>query len=62
VQLQGLRWIYNANVRDFNTRTEVFPALVVARLFGFTPAELFEVEDSTVRAAPVVALPGAAAG
>lgn len=48
------RRFYNANVRELNTRTETFPANVVARMFGFTRAEYFEADDPQVRQAPRV--------
>ena len=48
-RIQRARRFYNANVRDLNTRVEVFPSNLVARLFGFARAEYFEVETSTVR-------------
>jgi LemA protein len=53
-RIQAARRFYNANVRDFNTRQQVFPSNLVARPFGFQPEEFFEVEDSGMRAAPVV--------
>jgi len=52
--LQNARRYYNAVVRDFNTKTEVFPSNLVARQFGFKKREYFEVEDEAVRAAPQV--------
>jgi LemA protein len=48
-RIQRARRFYNANVRDLNTRIEVFPSNMVARMFRFEPAEFFEVEASTVR-------------
>ncbi len=48
-RIQRARRFYNANVRDLNTRVEVFPSNLVARLFGFAPEEFFEVESSIVR-------------
>lgn len=47
------RRFYNANVRAYNTRVESFPTSLLAARFGFTRAELFEVGDGDVRAAPV---------
>ena len=40
------RRYYNGAVRNLNTRIESFPDLLLAGLFGFTPAEYFEFEDS----------------
>jgi LemA protein len=48
-RIQAARRFFNANVRDLNTRIQVFPSNLVASLFSFTPAEFFEVESSVVR-------------
>jgi LemA protein len=48
-RIQAARRFYNANVRDLNTRIEVFPSNLIAGLFKFAPAEFFEVETATVR-------------
>lgn len=53
-RIAAARRFYNANVRDFNTRIEVFPANLLAGLFRFRREEFFEVEDRTIRAAPSV--------
>lgn len=53
-RIQAARRFYNANVRDYNTRIEVFPSNLIAGAFGFRPEEFFEVEDSGIRAAPAV--------
>lgn len=55
-RIAAARRFYNANVRDINTRTEIFPSNLIAGMFGFQKEEFFEVEDHTVRAAPVVDL------
>ena len=44
-QVAQARRYYNAVVRDFNTRTETFPSVLVARTFGFNRREFFEVEE-----------------
>jgi LemA protein len=49
-RIQAARRFYNANVRDLNTRLEVFPSTLIGRLFGFQREEFFEVEDCGVRA------------
>ena len=51
-RIQAARRFYNANVRDMNTRTGVFPSNIVAGMFGFKQEEFFEIEDAGVRAAP----------
>jgi LemA protein len=47
--IQFARRYYNGAVRNLNTRIESFPDLLLARLFGFTPAEYFEFEDSLTK-------------
>jgi LemA protein len=39
------RRYYNAVVRDFNTRQQVFPANLIAGTFGFQPRTFFEAEE-----------------
>jgi len=53
-RIQAARRFYNANVRDINTRIEVFPSNAIAGMFGFQTEEFFEVEDAGIRAAPPV--------
>ncbi|MCP4571008.1 MAG: LemA family protein [bacterium] len=48
-RIQRSRRFYNANVRDMNTRVEVFPSNLIASLFSFGREEFFEVETGTVR-------------
>lgn len=48
-RIQRARRYYNANVREMNTRVEVFPSNLIATMFGFTQEEFFEVETSTIR-------------
>jgi LemA protein len=48
------RQYYNDSVQQFNTRQEVFPANLVASMFGFHPAEFFEIEEASQREAPKV--------
>jgi LemA protein len=42
--LQYARRFYNGAVRNFNTRIESFPDLLVAKLFNFMPAEFFQLQ------------------
>jgi LemA protein len=58
-RIQAARRFYNANVRDLNTRIEVFPSNLVAGMFGFQCVQFFEIEDAVVRRPPVVDLGGA---
>jgi LemA protein len=55
-RIQASRRFYNANVRDYNNRIEVIPSNLVAGMFGFQPAEFFEIESACQRAAPQVNL------
>ena len=57
-RIQAARRFYNANVRDLNTRIEVFPSHLIAAMFSFAKEEFFEIEDSGVRLPPKVELPG----
>ena len=43
------RQAYNDAVMVYNTRREQFPAVVFAGMFGFSPAELFEVSNPQER-------------
>ena len=54
--LQYARRYYNGAVRIYNTRLDTVPDLLIARPFGFSPREFFEVPGREVRAAPTVAL------
>lgn len=40
------RQFYNTNVRDYNTKIQIFPAVLIARQFGFTPSDYFEAEET----------------
>ena len=44
-QLQAARRIYNNVVTSYNNRIEVVPSNIVASLFGFKHAQLFEIEE-----------------
>jgi LemA protein len=41
-EISAARFIYNGNVRIFNTRTQTFPVSMYADVFGFEPAEYFQ--------------------
>jgi len=55
-RIQAARRFYNGNVRDLNTRIEVFPSNLIAIACGFKPKEFFEVESMQIRETPVVDL------
>jgi LemA protein len=44
---------YNAAVRDYNTRVQRFPTVIIANMFGFRMREYFQATDSA-QAAPTV--------
>ena len=44
--IQFARRYYNGAVRNLNTRIESFPDLVLARMFGYRPAQYFELEET----------------
>ena len=55
-RIQAARRFYNANVRDINTRVDVFPSNIIARIFGFTKQEFFEIDNASIRNAVSVDL------
>lgn len=50
------RQFYNDIATKFNIAQQVFPANIIAGMFGFQAAELFEVKDEAERAVPSVDL------
>ncbi len=52
--IQHARRYFNAVIRDYNTKVESFPDLVVARLFGYRLRDYFELESVEERQLPVV--------
>ncbi len=51
--IQNARRYYNAVVRDYNIKIDVFPSNIVASLFGFKKMPYFEIEEAE-RQAPQV--------
>ena len=50
-KIQASRRFYNATVRDFNTKRQVFPTSVFARMLGFTAnKEFFDVDETEAAA------------
>lgn len=45
-KIMASRRFYNGNVRDFNTKIEVFPTNLIAGMLNFTKREFFEAADS----------------
>ena len=44
-QLQAARRIYNAEVTNYNDKIVTVPSNIIAQLFGFKEAKLFEIEE-----------------
>ena len=53
--VQNARRYYNAVVRDYNTKTQVFPTNLLAGLFGHRRREFFSIDDEGQREGPTVA-------
>lgn len=53
-KVQASRRFYNGNVRDFNTKLQVFPTNLIASLLGFVKREFFEIGNEAERAVPNV--------
>jgi LemA protein len=45
-KIQASRRFYNGNVRDFNTKLQVFPTNLIGNMLGFTKREFFEIAES----------------
>src|SRR3989339_479711 len=52
-KIQAARRFYNGNVRDFNTKMQVFPTNMIASMLGFKKYDFFDAPDS-VNIAPEV--------
>lgn len=48
------RQAYNDSVMAYNTKREVFPTNIVAGMFNFAPAELFQIDKPEEKEAPKV--------
>lgn len=48
-KIQASRRFYNGNVRDLNTKTQVFPTNMIAKTLGFIAREFFEIEEEVER-------------
>jgi len=53
-KIQAARRFYNSNVRDYNTKLQVFPTNLFASMLGFTQKTFFGLENEAERAAPKV--------
>lgn len=45
-KIQAARRFYNGNVRDFNTKLQVFPTNIIGNMLGFKTYDFFEIEAS----------------
>lgn len=45
-KIQASRRFYNGNVRDFNTKLQVFPTNMIGNMLGFKDREFFEAEEA----------------
>jgi LemA protein len=52
-KIQAARRFYNTNVRDLNTKVEMFPSNVIAGMFKFSKMEFFDIPDDGVESKPV---------
>lgn len=52
-KIESSRRYYNANVRDFNTKIQVFPNNMIARQLGFSEFEMFEAKGAEKEAVKV---------
>ena len=48
-KIQASRRFYNGNVRDFNTKIQVFPTNIIAGMLNFKAREFFEIEEAEER-------------
>ena len=44
-KIMASRRFYNGNVRDFNTKLQVFPTNIFGRMLGFSSKAYFELAD-----------------
>lgn len=52
-KIQAARRFYNGNVRDLNTRVEVFPTNIIAGAFHFQKMDFFDLPDGDAAQNPV---------
>lgn len=50
-KIQASRRFYNGNVRDFNTKLEVFPTNIIGNMLGFKSRDYFEIAEEKEREA-----------
>lgn len=52
-KIQAARRFYNSNVRDFNTKIEIFPTNLFAQMLSFTKKSFFDIDDNGPEQQPV---------
>ncbi|MEK9181133.1 MAG: LemA family protein [Patescibacteria group bacterium] len=52
-KIQASRRFYNGNVRDFNTKLQVFPTNLIASAFGFAARAFFDIDEKGPEGQPV---------
>ncbi|MCU0679121.1 MAG: LemA family protein, partial [Planctomycetes bacterium] len=50
-KIQASRRFYNGNVRDFNTKLQIFPTNIIGNMLGFKSREFFEIAEAKEREA-----------
>lgn len=45
-KIQAARRFYNSNVKDFNTKVQVFPTNIIAKKLGFSDKSFFEITEA----------------
>ncbi len=53
-KIQASRRFYNGNVRDFNTKIQIFPNNVVAGMLGFKKYDFFQIDNAEEKENPKV--------
>jgi len=46
-KIQAARRFYNGNVRDFNTKLQVFPTNIIGNMLGFKERDFFGLDDAS---------------
>jgi LemA protein len=52
-KIQAARRFYNGNVRDYNTKLQVFPTNMIAGMFHFQSKTFFDIDDKGPESQPV---------
>ena len=52
-KIQAARRFYNGNVRDFNTKLQVFPTNLIAGMMNFKAREFFDIDEKGPEGQPV---------